>query len=191
MRGIVRSRTVVRGLAVVGAWTLLGLGSLASGGTSPGFTFTVDPTSGVPGTTVTVTAYECGVDNSELAQPSAVVEASALEPFLPGSGQLLVTVSGWGPGFEPFEGGTNDGNGVATATFQVPNVAPGSYTVTAECVDLTSCRATPDANACSAPELRAAAFGTYPGGSFLVTAPAVTPTAPAAPVIEAQATTTG
>jgi hypothetical protein len=105
-------------------------------------------------------------------------------------------VSGWP---EPFitgvSGGGNDINGVATATFTVPDVPPGPYTVNGTCVsDCPVVRAGASVAVCvtSPPVvggIRAAAFGPYAGGApFTVLAPAAAPTVP---VVVALSTTTG
>jgi hypothetical protein len=98
-----------------------------------------------------------------------------------------VTVAGWPEPFatEGFQGGTNDINGVATATFQVPDVAPGTYTIQASCSGTVLLRAGSSSE--SAPGSTPNALGPY-----ATTLPFTVLAAPAAtPAVEAQPTTTG
>jgi hypothetical protein len=159
--------------------------AVAGGGKIPIGTLTVDPTSGLPGTTVTVTVDNCG----ETATNGVGISPSA-PAFIADTGQLVIDVDGWGDAFNPFVGGTNDTAGVATATFQVPNVAAGPYTIAGLCVSFCSTSSGNDVAACST-DVGAQDFGPYPDGSFTVEAVPTEPAAPAAPAVAAQATTTG
>jgi hypothetical protein len=131
-------------------------------------TATIEPSSGVPGTTITVTGSNCG---------NFVSVA-----FIPDTGQLKVTYGDDWPA--PYAGTvilgtTNDASGIATATFQLPAVAAGTYSLIIECV-------TPVGSG----SVGAAALGPYTPGTVTVIAPATTPAQNADPV-PAQAQTTG
>jgi hypothetical protein len=117
--------------------------------------------------------------------------------FLPGTGQLFVYVDGWPDPFdskEGFAGGTNDAAGIATATFQVPEVDPGTYEVSAECRDACVSTSGGDVEGqvgCTT-SVGTAEFGSYPSGDFTVTEPEATPPAATpADAVAAQATTAG
>jgi hypothetical protein len=164
------------GIGVLGAWLVVSLGSIASGG-NVNFSFTVDPSSGPPGTTVTITANDCGEEITGLRA------AAGPSSHVPGTGLLLFSVPDWGVEFEDVEGGSNDEFGVGTATFVVPSVSTGTYVVDASCEDIRPCATAAVApTGCSEAELRAAAFGDYAPGSFTVTAPSGTPADTANPV---------
>jgi hypothetical protein len=151
-------------LAVATA-SVVTFGASAPAGLGPSEPASISVTEGVVGTTVTVTGTDCG-------QPLQGVRANGevALPFDPGSGQLIVTVPGWPEPFASgFEGGTNDISGVATATFQVPDVPVGPYPITVECVSTE----TETAHAGLASEASPFAIGTYPGTlTFTVIAPA-------------------
>ena len=154
--------------------------SVAFGGDPAPGNVVVTPKSGPVGTTVHVIVDGCGEINA-----GATTQGVLFGPYVPGTGQLIVHVDGWPPPFdEAFVGGVNNQFGVAVATFQVPDVDPGVYTIEAFCQGVCDVK-TPTAQACVEPE----DFGPYDPVDFTVTAAPAEAEAPAA--VTAGATTTG
>jgi hypothetical protein len=117
----------------------------------------------------------------------AGLSPQGVAPFVPGTGRILVHVDGWpAPFSDAFGGGVNNEFGVAVATFQVPDVDPGVYTLEVSCVSL--CSTSVHSNV-SCATVEPAAFGSYTPTDFTVTTAPAEAEAPAA--VTAGATTTG
>jgi hypothetical protein len=158
--------------------------SIAAGGGSIG-DVVVTPKSGPVGTTVHVIIDNCGEQITGLS-PQGVVSVGG---YVPGTGRILVHVDGWpAPFSDAFGGGVNNQFGVAVATFQVPDVDPGVYTLEVECVAL--CGSGVHSNV-SCATVEPAAFGGYTPTDFTVTAPSAPGEAEAPAAVTAGATTTG
>jgi hypothetical protein len=181
-------RKLIAVAVVAASWTVMSLGVSAPGTPGPTTPATISVSEGVVGTTVTVTGTECGLLGTSLRA------SNGSTVYVVGSGQLVVTVAAWPEPFASgFLGGTNDVNGVATATFAVPDVAAGQYSLTVECRDTTPClrSSTADTGCVTigiGAESAPSAIGVYPTTvPFTVLAPA----APTVPVVVAPSTTTG
>jgi len=156
--------------------------TIAVGGGSIG-DVVVTPKSGPVGTTVHVIIDNCGAQAQGVA-PQGVSSG----PFIPGTGRIIVHVDGWpAPFSDAFGGGVNNAFGIAVATFQVPQVDPGVYTLEVQCVDLCNTNSV-NANV-SCDTVAPADFGSYPPTDFTVTTAPAEAEAPAA--VTAGATTTG
>ena len=173
-------------LGVIGL--VLGCAAAALGDASnPTGPPTISVSEGVVGTTVTVTGNDCGAIGGGLRAGGDNLRTTGTTTYVPDTARLIVFVAEWP---EPFPSGVegdfgNDGNGIATATFQVPDVPDGTYDVTVECRGF-ALRAGDTTSA--TPHATPNAIGSYTQTltfTVISAAPEVTP------AVEAQATTTG